>query len=155
MVVEAESRAFESGEKKKRTQRCVSLTGRSMKPCHVCLGLQQHSADSEDDRWQLGFKADLTAEYTLDFESSQLHTSVESGCDTCSVVSSGLELINRNLSLFDVGLYRGRFILQPQPEIPVEVEIFNDELEEKDDFPPSTRARIQFYMLPGESIDHV
>jgi hypothetical protein len=118
-----------------------------MKPCHVCLGLDRRSV--ENDRWQLGFKDDLTAEYTLDFKFSQLRASVESGCETCSVVSSGLELINRNLTLFDVSrAYRGRFILQP--EVPPEVEIFDDEQEQNDeDVPSNACARFQFYMLPG------
>jgi hypothetical protein len=116
-----------------------------MKPCGVCLGLDRLLV--EDDRWQRGFKADLTVEYSLDFESTQLSASVESGCRTCSIISSGLELISRNLSLFDVSrAYRGRLILQP--EFPLEVEIFDDEHEEEDS-PSSARVRIQFYTLPG------
>lgn len=117
-----------------------------MKPCSVCLGLNRLSV--EDDRWQHGIKADRTVEYSLDFESSQLSASVESGCRMCSIVSSGLELISRNLSLFDVSrAYRGRLILQP--EFPLEVEIFDDENDEEEDSPSSARVRIQFYTLPG------
>ena len=117
-----------------------------MKPCGVCLGLDRLSV--EDDRWQRGIEADRTVEYSLDFESSQLSASVESGCRTCSIVSSGLELISRNLSLFDVSqAYRGRLILQP--EFPLEVEIFDDEHEVEEDSPSSARVRIQFYTLPG------
>ena len=83
-------------------------------------------------------------EYSLDFESSQLSASVESGCRMCSIVSSGLELISRNLSLFDVSrAYRGRLILQP--EFPLEVEIFDDENDEEEDSPSSARVRPVLY----------
>jgi hypothetical protein len=113
-----------------------------MNRCDVCLSLDRFS--DEDDRWQLGMKADLTAEYSLEFVSSQLRVSIESGCATCSIVLSGLELISRNLSLFDASKpYRGRFILQS--DSPLEVEIFD---EEEDDSPSSACARIQFYTLP-------
>jgi hypothetical protein len=116
-----------------------------MKPCGVCLGLDRLLV--EDDRWQRGIKADRTVEYSLDFESSQLSASVKSGCRTCSIVLSGLELISRNLSLFDVSrAYRGRLILQPK--FSLEVEIFDDEHEEEDSS-SSARVRIQFYTLPG------
>jgi hypothetical protein len=128
-----------------------------MKPCcDVCLGLDRCRL-VEDDRWVLGIKADLTAEHTLLFESSKLHASAESGCETCSVVSRGLELIGRDLSLFDVSLaYRGRFILQA--ERPLEVEIFDEqegeeeeEEEEGEKAEASVCTRIQFYTLPGMS----
>jgi hypothetical protein len=123
-----------------------------MKPCcNVCLGLDRFSV--ENDRWQLGIKADLTAEYSLLFESSQLNASVKSGCETCSIVLSGLELISRNLSLFDASrAYRGRFIVHDY--CPLEVEIFDeegDQEEEDEDAEVSARARVQFYTLAGKS----
>jgi hypothetical protein len=129
----------------------LTSTGRSMKPCcNVCLGLDRFSV--EDDRWQLGIKADLTAEYSLLFESSQLIASVESGCETCSIVSSGLELVSRNLSLFDASrAYRGRFIVHDY--CPLEIEIFDEEEKEEEmdeDAEVSARARIQFYTLAGK-----
>jgi hypothetical protein len=140
---EKENDDDEGGQKNFADLRGASSTGRIMKPCDFCLGLDRDSV--EDDRWQLGIKADLTAEYSLEFDSSQLSASVKSGCETCSIVSRGLELISRNLSLFDASrAYRGRLILQP--DCPLEVEIFD---EEDDDFRASTRARIQFYTLPG------
>lgn len=116
-----------------------------MKPCDVCLGLDRFGPD--ENRWQLSIKADLTAEYSVEFKSSQLSASVESGCETCSVISRGLELISRNLSLFDAArACRGRLILQP--DRPLEVEIFDEE-EEKED--SDARVRVQFYTLPGKS----
>jgi hypothetical protein len=115
--------------------------GRSVMPCDVCLGLDRFA----DDRWKIEIKADLTPEYSLAFLSSQLMESVESGCTACSMVLRGLDLISRNLSLFDASRpFRGRFILQP--DNPLEVEIFHTAAEE-----PSidTFARVQFYAHSG------
>jgi hypothetical protein len=128
-----------------------------MKPCcDVCLGLDRRSL--EDDRWVQVIKGDLTAEHSLLFESSKIHASAESGCETCSIVSRGLELIGRNLSLFDASLaYRGRFMLQA--ERPLEVEIIEEQEEEKEEEKEEeeeaeaiTCTRIQFYTLPGMSL---
>lgn len=114
-----------------------------MSRCDVCLSLDRFS--DEHDRWQVGVRTDLTAEHSLEFVSSQLKISVESGCATCSIVLSGLELISRNLSLFDASKpYRGRFIFQS--DSPLEVEIFD---EDEENSPSSACARIQFYTLPG------
>jgi hypothetical protein len=124
-----------------------------MKPCcDVCLGLDRNSV--EDNRWVQVIKGDLTAEHSLLFGSSKLHASAESGCETCSIVSRGIELIGRDLSIFDVSLaYRGRFILQA--ERPLEVEIFEEqeegEEEEEEEAEESACTRIQFYTLPGMS----
>jgi hypothetical protein len=124
----------------------LSSTGTSMKPCAVCLGLDRLSV--EPNRWQLNIKADFTAEYSLKFESSQLSASVESGCETCSIISRGLGLISRNLLLFDASrAYRGRLILQP--DCPLEVEILDEDPEEEEDSQLSARARVQFYTLRG------
>ncbi|KAE9364356.1 HET-domain-containing protein [Stipitochalara longipes BDJ] len=111
--------------------------------CDVCLSLDRFS--DADDRWQIDIKADLMPEYSLQFTSSKLRVSVESGCETCSVVLSGLKLISRNLSLFDVSRdYRGRFILQS--DCSLEVEVFEDD---ENNSAASAYARIQFYTLPG------
>ncbi|PVH81233.1 HET-domain-containing protein [Cadophora sp. DSE1049] len=107
-------------------------------PCDVCFSLDRFS--DEDDRWRIDIKADLMAEYSLPFTLSKLSASAESGCETCSVVLSGLKLISRNLSLFDVARdYSGRFILQSDRSL--EVEIFDNEEN-------NSVARIQFYTLP-------
>ncbi len=127
-----------------------------MKPCcDVCLGLDRRSV--EDDRWVQVIKGDLTAEHTLLFESSKLHASAESGCETCSIVSRGLELIGRDFSLFDVSLaYRGIFILQA--ERPLEVEIFEEKEEEEEEEEEEAEAnactRFQFYTLPGKVLKY-
>ncbi|KAH7357083.1 heterokaryon incompatibility protein-domain-containing protein [Rhexocercosporidium sp. MPI-PUGE-AT-0058] len=112
-------------------------------PCDVCFSLDRFS--DEHDRWRIDIKADLMAEYSLTFTFSKLGASAESGCETCSVVLSGLKLISRNLSLFDVARdYSGRFILQSDHSL--EVEIFDKE----EQIPvASPCARIQFYTLPG------
>lgn len=114
--------------------------------CDVCLNLDRFL--DEDDRWQIGIKADLMPEYSLQFTLSKLRVSVESGCETCSVILSGLKLISRNLSLFDVSReYRGRFILQS--DCSLEVEIFE---EDEYNSAASAYARIQFYTLPGARV---
>jgi hypothetical protein len=119
------------------------MTSRRMKPCDVCISLDRFS--DEDDRWQVGIKADLSPEYFLEFTSSQLSVSVESGCVTCSIILSGLEQISRHLSLFDAARpYGGRFVLQAG--CPLEVEIFHGD---EDGSPERACARIQFYTLPG------
>ncbi|KAG9229836.1 heterokaryon incompatibility protein-domain-containing protein [Amylocarpus encephaloides] len=122
-----------------------------MQRCDVCLDLDRFS----DDRWKLSIKADLTDEYSFQFESSRLGDSVDAGCENCSIVKRGLELISRNLSLFDVSqIYRGRFILQP--DSPLEVEILNEEekkeYEEGEEFEATGCARVQFYTLPGKDL---
>jgi hypothetical protein len=121
----------------------LTSAGRSMKPCGVCLNLDRFS--DEDHGWQIDIKDDLTAEYSLAFVSSRLKNSGDSRCVICSIVLNGLELMNVKLLLFDTSRpYRGRFILQP--DCPLEVEIFDGE---EFDLLASARTRFQFYTLPG------
>jgi hypothetical protein len=119
-------------------------------PCQVCLGLDRLSEVAETTPgWQMEIKADLTPEYSLRFQSSELIESAKSGCFNCSVVLNGLNLISRNLSLFDTAQpYAGHFILQFGS--PLEVEFFGQDGDKL-----STIPRVQFYTLPGESIQYI
>lgn len=122
------------------------ITRRNMQPCDICLNLDRIL--DEDDRWRIDIKDDLTAEYSLAFDSSRLKDAVNSKCVICSIVLEGLELTGNKLSLFDaLRPYRGRFILQPG--CPLEVEVFDGDEYNKSE---SARTRIQFYTLPGSQL---
>jgi hypothetical protein len=111
-----------------------------MQSCDTCFDL-----DHTSTRWNVDVKDNLTIEYSLSFESSQLALAAEQGCAICSLIRNGLELMSRKLFLFDqLRPYRGRFILQT--DCPVEVEVVD---ESRMDLSAKPSARIQYYTHEG------
>jgi hypothetical protein len=108
-----------------------------MPPCDICLSFDRHF--DRGNRWHVGIRDDLTLEYSLEFECQQLKISAQSGCATCSVVLSGLQLMSRKYIRGESQPHRGRFILQA--DSPLEVEILDPEKKE--------HVRIQYYTLIG------
>jgi hypothetical protein len=117
-----------------------------MAPCEVCLDLRLHHASPLEGRnWRVRVKDDLTLEYLLQFASHDLKRLSEAGCGTCWIVKEGLSRISVNLHLFDdTGPYQGRFILQD--DCPLEVEVFGEQAVKSD---KSFSLRIQYYSLQG------
>ncbi|KAH8597733.1 heterokaryon incompatibility protein-domain-containing protein [Bisporella sp. PMI_857] len=112
-----------------------------MQLCLICLNFDRLFGDG--NRWHVDVRDDLTLEYSLEFESQQLKRSAESGCATCSVVLSGLQLMSRKSFIFEEWQpHRGRFILQA--DSPLEVEVIDPQKNEP--------VRIQYYTLTGSKI---
>jgi len=110
-----------------------------MMPCEICRNFDRHF--DSGNCWHADIRDDLTLEYSLEFESQQLKLSAQSGCATCSVVLSGLQLMSRKYALIrgESQPHRGRFILHS--DSPLEVEILDPETKE--------HVRIQYYTLIG------
>jgi hypothetical protein len=114
-------------------------------PCTVCLDLDR-TLEHDDSRWRYEIKEDLTAEHSLEFESSQLELSANAGCATCLIVRDGFkEFVDRVASSEKLEQYRGRFILQS--DCPLEVEILDQR--QNADSDSDVMARVQYYTLEG------
>jgi hypothetical protein len=119
-----------------RTKLIVS--GTTMQPCLVCLNFDR--LFDHGNRWHVDVRDDLTLEYSLEFEFLQLKLSAQSGCPTCSIVLSGLQLMSRKLFIFEESQqHQGRFILQA--DSPLEVEVIDPRKNEP--------VRIQYYTPTG------
>jgi hypothetical protein len=127
-----------------RTER-RSILGCKMPSCEVCLDLDKCAiTESGKPRWDDAIKDDLSPEHSLEFDLSELEMSAKSGCHICAVVWNGWGLMGQKLLVDQPQPPRGRFILQAN--CPLEVEIFNMCPPEKKSVP---FARLQFYTLAG------
>jgi hypothetical protein len=109
-----------------------------MQSCNVCLDLDHTSSA----RWHVAVKDNLTIDYSLEFEHSELALAATRGCPTCTIIRDGLELMSRKSFLFeDWKPCRGRLILQT--DWPLEVEVIDGHKQD------SQSVRFQYYKYEG------
>ncbi|TVY47614.1 hypothetical protein LOCC1_G005665 [Lachnellula occidentalis] len=83
---------------------------RSVPTCDVCLGLKW---SFNNKGWRMYNREDHSAEFSRPFQVYQLNLSAQRGCRNCAIIRNGIEVMSRELSLFDTSyVFKGRIIWQ-------------------------------------------